>query len=71
MAKSSKGYFGLGWLISVILAIIPITNIILGIVTRLQKGKLVLAVLNFFLFFIFYFVDLFSILLNKKLDWLI
>lgn len=69
MAKS-KGYLGLGWLISVILAIIPITNIILGIVTRLQNGKLLMAVLNFFLFFIFYWVDLISMILNKGLEWL-
>jgi len=71
MASSSKAYFGLGWIVSIILAIIPITNIFCGIVTRVMKGKLLLAVLNFFLFFIFYWVDLISIILNKDLKWLV
>ena len=69
MAKT-KGYFNLGWLISLILAIIPITNIIFGILTRLDKGKIILAVLNFFLFFIFYWVDLIGMILNKRIKWL-
>ena len=69
MAK--KAYLGLDWIVSIILAIFPITNIILGIVERVRKGKLLLAVLNFFLFFIFYFVDLISIIVNKDLKWLI
>ena len=68
MAK--KAYFGLGWLISIILAIIPITNIICGIITRLERGKILMAILNFFLFFIFYWVDLISIILNKDIKWL-
>ena len=69
MAKST-GYFGLGWVLSIILAIFPITNIILGIVHRVNQGKILMAVLNFFGFFIFYFVDLISIIVNKKLKWL-
>lgn len=32
--KSKKDYFGLSYLVSVILAIIPITSVILGIVVR-------------------------------------
>lgn len=55
MAKSGSGYLGLGNVTSLILAIFPPTNIILGIIVRVQKGKLVLAILNFFLFFVFYF----------------
>ena len=65
MAK--KAYFGLAWIVSLILAIFPITNIVLGILVRLERGKILLAILNFFLFFIFYFVDLVSIILNKDL----
>ena len=71
MAKSDRAYLGTGWIISIILAIIPVTNIILGIVTRLIRGKIILAILNFFLFFIFYWVDLFSIILRRDLKWLI
>ena len=66
-----KAYFGLGWIISVVLAIIPITNIIGGILTRFKRESFIMAILNFFLFFIFYWVDLVSIILNKDLEWLV
>jgi hypothetical protein len=69
MAK--KAYFGLDWIVSLILAIIPITNIVCGIVERVQRGQILLAVLNFFLFFVFYWVDLISIAVNKDLKWLV
>ena len=46
--KSSKDYFGLGYLISVILAIIPVTAWILGILTRLSEGKIVAGILRIF-----------------------
>ena len=70
MAKKEKAYLGLPWLISLILAIIPFTNIIGGIITRLQRGNLLMAVLNFFLFFIWYWVDLVSMILNRDIKWL-
>ena len=40
MAAAKKDYFGLGWVVSLILAIIPFTAWILGIVTRFQEGKI-------------------------------
>lgn len=47
MAKSSKrDYFGLGYVISVILAIIPVTAWILGAITRLKEGKIVAGILR-------------------------
>ena len=47
MAKKKKSdYFGLGWLISVILAIIPVTSWICGAVTRFQEGKLLAGILR-------------------------
>ena len=67
---SKKAYFGLDWIVCVILAIIPITNIVCGILTRLERGNLVMAILNFFLCFIFYWVDLVSMILHKDLKWL-
>jgi len=70
VAKKQKAYLGLGWIISIIIAIFPITNIIGGIITRLQRGAIIMAILNFFLFFIFYWVDLISIILNKDIKWL-
>ena len=69
-AKKNKAYLKQTHIISLVLAIIPITNIILGIVYRLQKGNLLLAVLNFFLAPIFYVVDLVSVILNNHLKYL-
>lgn len=46
MASKKKDYFGLGRLLSIILAIIPITAFILGIVTRFQEKKFVAAILR-------------------------
>ena len=67
---AQKAYLGLGWIVSLILAIFPITSIILGIVERVKRGNLLGAILNFFLFFIFYFVDLICIILYKDLKFL-
>lgn len=44
--KSSKDYFGLGKVISIILAILPPTALILGIATRLKEGKIVAGILR-------------------------
>lgn len=69
--KKATGLYQFGFVVNLIFAIIPITNIIFGIVGRVVKGKILLAVLNFFLCPIFYIVDLISIIVNKKLSWLI
>ena len=49
MAKKQKDYFGLEWIVSLILAIIPITSFVLGILTRFQEKKYVAAVLRLLL----------------------
>lgn len=46
MAKKSKDYFGLDYIISLILAIIPITSWICGFVTRFQEGKIVAGLIR-------------------------
>ena len=46
MASKKKDYFGLGRVLSIILAIIPVTAFILGIVTRFQEKKFVAAILR-------------------------
>ena len=46
MAGGKKDYFGLTWIVSLILAIIPITSVVCGIVTRFQDGKLVAGVVR-------------------------
>lgn len=66
--KKSGGAYGFGHIINIILAIIPITSIILGIVTRAQRGKILGAVLNFFLFPLFWIVDIITVVLDNKLS---
>ena len=66
MAKQ-KAYLGLGWIVSLILAIFPVTNIVLGIVTRIQRGKILGAILNIILAPIFYVVDLITIIVTRDL----
>ena len=39
-------YFGLSRLVSLILTIIPITNLVCGFLTRLQEGRIVAASLR-------------------------
>ena len=45
-AKTQKDYLGLDRLISVILAIIPFTAWILGIITRAKEGKWVATIIR-------------------------
>ena len=49
MAKRSGDYFGLSYIVSLILAIIPITAWICGIITRFSEGKIVAGILRIFL----------------------
>ena len=67
MAKKSD-YFGLGYLISLILAIIPVTSWICGAITRLQEGNLVAFLIRIiFGFNIVWILDLIFMVLNKKI----
>lgn len=65
-----KDYFGMAWIFSVILAIIPVTNIIFGIVIRATRGKILGTILNIFLCPIFYIVDLVTIIFSRKVSFL-
>ena len=67
MAKKKGLAYGFDRIINIILAIIPITNIILGIVKRATSGNILGAVLNFFLAPIFYIVDLITVILYDRL----
>lgn len=67
MAKKSD-YFGLSYLVSVILAIIPITSLVCGILTRIQDGKIVAAILRIILGWnIIWILDLIFMILNKHI----
>ena len=67
---SSKRYFGLDWLICVILAIIPVTSIICGLITRVQRGNILGAILNFLLCPLFWLIDLITMLVKKDIVFL-
>lgn len=45
MAKKSD-YFGLSWIVSLVLAIIPVTSWVCGFVTRFQERKWVAGILR-------------------------
>lgn len=67
MAKKKKAFFGLGYIVSVVFAIIPFTNVLFGIITRITRGKILGALLNFFIAPLFYIIDLITIILKKDL----
>lgn len=68
MAKSGKDYFGLSRVVSIILAIIPVTAWICGVVTRFSEGKIVAALLRlFFGFTIIWICDLVLMILNGRI----
>ena len=49
MASRKGDYFGLAYIISVILAIIPVTSWLLGAFTRFSEGKIVAGLLRLLL----------------------
>ena len=64
---STKRYFGLSWIVCVILAIIPITSVICGIITRVQRGHILGAILNFILCPLFWIIDIFTMIVSKDI----
>ena len=68
MAKRSSDYFGLGYIVSLILAIIPVTSWICGAITRFQEGKLVAGIIRLvFGFTIVWVIDLVLMIVSKKI----
>ncbi len=61
-------YFGLNQIISIILAIIPFTSWICGIITRAKDGAIVAAILRiFFGFWIVWLIDLILMILKGSI----
>lgn len=58
MAAGKKDYFGLGRLVSIILAIIPFTAWILGMITRFSEGKIVAGIIRIFGGWLIWIIDL-------------
>ena len=68
MAKGKRDYFGLSYLVSVILAIIPVTSWILGALTRFQEGKIVAGIIRLvFGWNIVWILDIILMILQKKI----
>ncbi|MDE6075238.1 MAG: hypothetical protein K2G26_02240 [Clostridia bacterium] len=55
---SKKDYFGLGRFVSIILAIIPFTAWILGMITRFSEGKIVAGIIRIFGGWLIWLLDL-------------
>ena len=67
MAKRSD-YFGLGYIVSLILAIIPVTSWILGALTRFQECKIVAGILRLVLGWnIIWICDLVLMIVSKHI----
>ena len=67
MAKKSD-YFGLSWIVSVVLAAIPVTSWLCGAITRFQEGKLVAGIIRLvFGWNIIYILDLILMILSKNI----
>lgn len=66
MAKSD--YFGLPYLVSVILAIIPVTAWVLGFLTRFSEGKIIAGIIRLIgLGFILWIIDLILMIVSKHI----
>ena len=68
MAGKSSDYFGLGYIVSIILAIIPITAWLCGAITRFQEGKIVAGLIRLiFGFTIVWVLDLIFMIVSKRI----
>ena len=66
MAKND--YFGLPYIVSLILAVIPFTAWLLGIVVRIMEGDIVAGIIRIFLGWLVWIVDL-IMMITKKSIW--
>lgn len=67
MAKKGD-YFGLGYIVSVILAIIPVTSWVCGFITRFKEGKIVAGLIRLiFGFNIVWVLDLIFMIVSKHI----
>ena len=65
---TKNDYFGLSWIVSLILAIIPVTSWICGALTRFQEKKYVAALIRLiFGFTIVWVCDIIFMVLNKSI----
>lgn len=68
MAKGKSDYFGLSYIVSVVLAIIPFTAWICGAITRIMEGKIVAGIIRLIgLGFILWICDLVLMIMKKHI----
>ena len=68
MAAKKGDYFGLSYIVSLILAIIPVTSWICGAITRFSEGKIVAGLLRLLLGWgIIWFIDLIMMIFSKHI----
>lgn len=67
MAKKKSDYFGLEYTVSLILAIIPFTAWICGMVTRFQEEKYVAAIVRIFGGWLVWIIDLIFMIKDKTI----
>ena len=60
-------YFGLSQIVSIILAIIPFTAWICGVITRAKDGAIVAAILRIFFGLIVWLIDLILMILKGSI----
>ena len=64
---SKKDYFGLSYIVSLILAIIPFTAWICGIITRFSEGKIVAGIIRIFGGWLIWILDLICMIVSKHI----
>ena len=67
MATKKGDYFGLSYIVSLILAIIPITAWICGMITRFSEGKIVAGIILIFGGWLIWVLDLFCMIFSKHI----
>ena len=68
MAKGKSDYFGLGYVVSLILCIIPVTNLVCSFITRLLEGKILAAILRIVLGWnIIWIADIITMIFRRRI----
>ncbi|MGN1094170.1 MAG: hypothetical protein ACI4SC_04255 [Candidatus Neoclostridium sp.] len=68
MAENKSDYFGLSYVASIILAIIPITSMVCGVITRFTEGKYVAGLLRVLLGWnVIWILDLVFMIIRKRI----
>lgn len=65
---AQKDYFNMNRLLSIILAIIPVTSWLLGAITRFKEGAIIAGLLRIFLGWnIIWFIDMLLVIFSGKI----